>query len=66
MALWSKKDDQTEFLRELDIPMDRNGAKTASRDEVPEYDLDTLLTGITPDNVHPETLTGPAVGNEFA
>lgn len=29
------------------------------------YDLDTLLCGITEDNLHGETSTGPAVGNEF-
>jgi len=30
----------------------------------PYYDLDTLLDGITPDNLHGEISTGKAVGKE--
>jgi antitoxin MazE len=30
------------------------------------YDLDELLAKITDENLHPETKTGPAVGDEFA
>jgi antitoxin MazE len=30
----------------------------------PEYTLDALLSRITPDNLHRETDTGPAVGDE--
>jgi antitoxin MazE len=30
----------------------------------PKYTLDELLAGITPENLHRETDTGPAVGNE--
>lgn len=30
----------------------------------PVYDLDSLLSGITDDNLHAETATGPAVGAE--
>ncbi|MEO8287496.1 MAG: AbrB/MazE/SpoVT family DNA-binding domain-containing protein [Chloroflexota bacterium] len=30
----------------------------------PEYTLDELLAGIKPENIHGETGTGPAVGNE--
>jgi hypothetical protein len=33
---------------------------------LPEFGLDELLAKITPENVHPETATGSAVGNEFA
>lgn len=29
-----------------------------------KYDLDALLKGITPDNLHASEDTGPAVGNE--
>jgi antitoxin MazE len=29
------------------------------------YDLDSLLAGITDDNLHGETATGAAVGNEL-
>jgi antitoxin MazE len=32
--------------------------------EIPKYDLDELLAGITPDMLHGETSTGHAVGNE--
>jgi antitoxin MazE len=32
----------------------------------PEFDLDTLVAGITDENRHDEVETGPAVGNEFA
>ena len=31
----------------------------------PYYDLDTLLDGITPDNLHGEISTGKAVGKEI-
>ena len=34
--------------------------------ETPRYDLDELLGAITPENVHGETPTGSAVGNELA
>lgn len=34
--------------------------------DTPEFDLDTLLAGITEQNRHDEVETGPAVGNEFA
>ncbi len=30
----------------------------------PEYTLDALLARVTPENVHRETDTGPAVGDE--
>lgn len=30
----------------------------------PHYELDTLLLGVTPDNLHSEIDTGDAVGNE--
>ena len=30
----------------------------------PRYTLDDLLAGITPENLHSETQTGPAVGDE--
>ena len=30
----------------------------------PEYDLDALINGITPDNLHTEVGVGPAVGRE--
>jgi antitoxin MazE len=30
----------------------------------PEYDLDTLINGITPDNLHAEVSFGTAVGRE--
>ena len=30
----------------------------------PKYSLDELLAGITPENLHRETSTGRAVGNE--
>lgn len=29
-----------------------------------DYDLDTLVAGITPDNLHAEASFGPAVGKE--
>ena len=31
---------------------------------VPQWTLEELLSGITEDNLHPETGTGPAAGNE--
>jgi antitoxin MazE len=30
----------------------------------PKYTLEELLKGVTPENVHPEWDTGPAMGNE--
>ena len=33
--------------------------------EIPKYDLDELLAGITEDNIHPEVDYGPPVGKEF-
>lgn len=33
-------------------------------DQVPTYDLETLLAAITPENVHGETATGFTVGAE--
>ena len=32
---------------------------------VPKYDIDELVAAITPENVHGETGTGRAVGNEL-
>jgi antitoxin MazE len=32
----------------------------------PKYDLATLIAAITPENLHGETDTGAAVGNEFS
>lgn len=29
------------------------------------YDLNELLAGVTPENIHEETDWGPSVGNEF-
>jgi antitoxin MazE len=34
-------------------------------DALPNYDLDELLTKITPENLHGEVSTGIAVGNEL-
>ncbi len=34
-----------------------------ARDE-PVYDLDALLAGVTPENVHPEERTGPPRGRD--
>jgi hypothetical protein len=66
MAIFfKKKDDKAALLRQLDIPLDRQEDASAAQD-TPEYDLDALLAGVNPENVHPETLTGRAVGNEFA
>jgi antitoxin MazE len=31
----------------------------------PEYDLETLVAGITPENLHEETDWGPSVGREI-
>ena len=31
----------------------------------PRYSLNELVTKITPENLHAETDTGPAVGNEY-
>ena len=38
----------------------------APAEEEVAYDLDRLIAGITSDNVHAETATGEAVGNEIA
>jgi antitoxin MazE len=35
-------------------------------DKAHRYSLDELVAGITEENRHEETATGPAVGNEFA
>ena len=35
-----------------------------ARPAVKRYTLKQLVAGITPANVHPETPTGPSVGNE--
>ena len=35
-------------------------------DVVPKYDINELIAGITPENLHGETDTGDPVGNEFA
>jgi len=34
-------------------------------DVVPTYDINELIAGITPENLHGETDTGASVGNEF-
>jgi antitoxin MazE len=41
-----------------------NGAVVLRAAASPRYTLDDLVSRITPENVHPETRTGPAVGNE--
>jgi antitoxin MazE len=35
-------------------------------ESVPVYDIEQLVAAITPENMHGETDTGAAVGNEFA
>ncbi len=34
-------------------------------DDMPVYDLDELLQGMTPEHLHGEVSTGQALGNEF-
>jgi len=41
-----------------------NGAVVARASRQPRYTLDAMLQQITPENLHPETSTGPAVGHE--
>jgi antitoxin component of MazEF toxin-antitoxin module len=38
--------------------------KTSSDPAKPRYSLEELIAGITPENVHPATDWGPAVGRE--
>lgn len=42
----------------------RDGALIVRPVEKKKFDLDTLLSGITAENIHAETSTGPSVGNE--
>ncbi len=44
------------------IEMDAQGEQVVMRKR--NYDLDDLLAGVTPDNLHPEQDTGEAEGNE--
>lgn len=61
------------FAREIDV---KEGAKVELSvtegaiilrpiEEHAVFDLDTLLSGITEENMHSEVATGPSVGNEF-
>ncbi|MEN4964125.1 AbrB/MazE/SpoVT family DNA-binding domain-containing protein [Brucella intermedia] len=61
------------FAREIDV---KEGAKVELSviegaiilrpvEEPAVFDLDTLLSGITEENLHSEVATGPSVGNEF-
>ena len=44
----------------------RNGTLVVTPvDVVPAYDINDLVAAITPENLHGETDTGSAVGNEF-
>lgn len=63
----------TAFAREIsvregvfvDISVTNGALVVRPVEEQHVYDLDTLLCGITEDNLHGETSTGSAVGNEF-
>ncbi|MBB4004222.1 AbrB/MazE/SpoVT family DNA-binding domain-containing protein [Aurantimonas endophytica] len=49
----------------VDISIVDGALVVRSVEPVVEYDLDVLLSGITEDNIHGETATKLAVGNEF-
>jgi antitoxin MazE len=58
--------DQTGLTVDAEVDVtSENGAVVARASRQPRYTLDALLRQITPENVHPETATGPAVGNEL-
>lgn len=50
--------DQTVDIRE------EGGRVIIERIKVPSYDLNSLLAGITDENLHPEVDFGPPVGEE--
>lgn len=49
--------------REVDLSLVDGKLVLSSSDE--EWSLDRLIAGITKDNVHTETDTGPPLGNEI-
>lgn len=49
----------------VDITVVDGALVVRSVEPVVEYDLDALLSGITEENIHGETATKFAVGNEF-
>lgn len=49
----------------VDITVVDGALVVRSVEPVVEYDLDALLSGITEENIHGETATKLAVGNEF-
>jgi antitoxin MazE len=49
--------------QEVDL-REENGFLVVDPLRIPHYDLDDLLADITEDDLHPETSTGHAVGNE--
>ena len=48
---------------EVDLTIE-NGCLVVTPLAAPEYTLDDLLARVTPDNLHGEVDTGPAVGDE--
>jgi antitoxin MazE len=58
--------DQGELTQDCVITLEFQGnfAK-ATPSKIPHYELEDLLAGMTPDQVHPEIDTGPPVGKEI-
>lgn len=50
--------------KQVDISVETGRIVITPLETPPKYDLDALLAGITPDNLHAEIPTGGAVGNE--
>lgn len=51
---------------EAELTLENGRLVVTPKREFPVYDLDELVSGITPENLHAEFSTGHAVGEEFA
>jgi len=52
--------------KQVELTVEGSSLVVTPIDGLPNYDLDELLSKVTPENLHGETTTGFAVGNEFS
>ena len=51
---------------ELELTVSEGRLVAEPRPPEPHFDLAELLAGVTPENIHGEITTGPALGSEFS
>lgn len=49
----------------INLRLEEGALHIKPEDDIPHYDLEQLLAGMTRDQVHPEIDTGPPIGKEI-